>query len=214
MTVFDDKARAAVADAITRIERDTDAEVVTVVARQADEYRWVGLFWAALIALVVPGVVVFFPAWFDVRTLLLVQWGVFVVLGAVFQHAAITPRLVPRALRHARAAALARSQFLEQNLHRTAAATGVLIFVAEAERYVEILTDHGVAARIDNSDWAAIIERFTQRVAAGQTEAGFVECIQACGVRLAEAVPATHQRNELPNRLVVLDATTPIHHSS
>lgn len=205
MTVFNEQARQAVADAITRIERDTDAEVITVLARQADEYRWIGLFWAALVALMLPGLVIFFPAWFDVRTLLLLQWGVFVVLGVIFQLPAVTPRLVPRGLRHARAAALARSQFLEQNLHRTAAATGVLIFVAEAERYVEILTDHGVAERIDNAAWSAIIERFTSRVAAGETEAGFVECVEACGARLAEAVPATHERNELPNRLVVLE---------
>lgn len=205
MTIFDDKARRAVAEAITRIERDTDAEVVTVLAHQADEYRWIGLFWAALGALIAPGIVSFFPAWFDVRTLLLVQWGVFVVLGVIFQMPGITPRLVPRALRHTRAAALARSQFLEQKLHRTVEATGVLIFVAEAERYVEILTDHGVAARIDDSAWSAIVQRFTQRVAAGETEAGFVECVEACGARLAEGVPATNTRNELPNRLVVLD---------
>ncbi|KEZ79003.1 TPM domain-containing protein [Salinisphaera hydrothermalis] len=205
MTVFNERARQAVADAVTRIERDTDAEVVTVLAQQADEYRWIGLFWAALVALMLPGLVIFFPAWFDVRTLLLLQWGVFVVLGVIFQLPAVTPRLVPKGLRYARAAALARSQFLEQNLHRTAAATGVLIFVAEAERYVEILTDHGVAERIDNAAWSAIIERFTARVAAGETEAGFVECVEACGARLAEAVPATHERNELPNRLVVLE---------
>ncbi|MES1954372.1 TPM domain-containing protein [Salinisphaera hydrothermalis] len=205
MTVFNERARQAVADAVTRIERDTDAEVVTVLAQQADEYRWIGLFWAALVALMLPGLVIFFPAWFDVRTLLLLQWGVFVVLGVIFQLPAVTPRLVPKGLRYARAAALARSQFLEQNLHRTAAATGVLIFVAEVERYVEILTDHGVAERIDNAAWSAIIERFTARVAAGETEAGFVECVEACGARLAEAVPATHERNELPNRLVVLE---------
>lgn len=205
MTVFNDNAHRAVADEITRIERDTDAEIVTVVAREADAYHWVGLFWAALAALIVPGIVSFFPAWFGVRTLLLVQWAVFVVLGVIFQIPSVTPRLVPRALRHARAAALARSQFLEQNLHRTSAATGVLIFVAEAERYVEILADHGVADRIDNSAWSAIIERFTQQVAAGHTEAGFVECVKACGTRLAEAVPATNSRNELPNRLVVLE---------
>lgn len=205
MTVFNEHARQAVADAITRIERDTDAEVITVLARQADEYRWIGLFWAALAALMLPGLVIFFPAWFDVRTLLLLQWGVFVVLGVIFQLPAVTPRLVPKSLRYARAAALARSQFLEQNLHRTVAATGVLIFVAEAERYVEILTDHGVAEQIDDAAWSAIIERFTSRVAAGETEAGFVECVEACGARLAEAVPTTHERNELPNRLVVLE---------
>lgn len=205
MKVFDKKSHGSVAEAVTRVERTTDAEVVTVLAPHADEYRWVGLFWAALAALLVPGVVSFFPAWFDVRTMLLVQWAVFVVLGVIFQLPSITPRLVPKWLRHTRAAALARCQFLEQNLHRTTGAVGLLIFVAEAERYVEILADHGIAQKIDNSEWSAIIARFTKQVAAGDTEAGFVECVEACGVHLAEALPATHKHNELPNRLVVLE---------
>lgn len=205
MTIFHEAARERVADAVADIERHTDAEVVTVVAPAADDYRWIGLFWAALAALVGPALVLFFPGWLGVRGLVLVQWAVFVVLGLVFRHPAIAPRLVPRSIRHARAGSLASRQFLAQNLHRTAAATGVLIFVSEAERYVEILCDHGVAERIDNDAWQAIIDQLTQRVRAGETEAGFVECVQACGERLARVLPATHQRNELPNRLVVLD---------
>lgn len=203
--VFDEEVHAPVAEAISRVEQSTDAEVVTVLAHHADEYHWVGLFWAALVALLVPGIIVFFPAWFEVRTMLLVQWVVFLVLGVVFQLPAVTPKLVPKYMRHERAAALARSQFLEQNLHRTQNATGFLIFVSEAERYVEILADSGIASKIDNSEWSTIIERFTKRVAAGETRAGFVECVESCGARLAEALPATEKKNELPNRLVVLN---------
>ena len=44
-----------------------------------------------------------------------------------------------------------------------------------------------------------------QRVAKDETTEGFIECIQACGTHLARAVPATHERNELSDRLVVLD---------
>lgn len=205
MTVFFEQARHAIAEAVTRIERDTDAEVVTVLAPQAENYRWIGLFWAALIALLLPGILLFFPAWVDTRTMLLLQWGLFVVLDLVFQLPRVTPRLVPQSVRYARAAALARSQFLTQNLHRTAGATGLMIFVSEAERYVEILADHGIASRVDDSAWTAIVERFTERVAAGDTEAGFVECIESCGAKLAEVCPATHERNELSNRLVVLE---------
>lgn len=205
MKLLNPTAQASVADAITQVEKKTDAELVTVLAPHADDYRWIGLLWAAVIALLLPGAVVFFPGWIDTRTLLLVQWVCFVVLGVIFQLPSITPRLVPRGVRHARASALARSQFLAQNLHRTAGATGMLIFVAEAERYVEILVDHGIASRLDDATWSTIVERFTGQVAAGQTEQGFIDCIQACGQYLTEALPATTARNQLPNRLVVLD---------
>ena len=205
MTLLDQSAQSAVADAITAAEKHTDAEIVTVLAPQADDYRWIGLFWAAVIALLLPGAVVFFPGWIDTRTMLLIQWVCFVVLGLIFQMPSITPRLVPCHVRHGRAAALAHSQFLAQNLHRTAGATGMLIFVSEAERYVEILVDHGIASRLDDATWSAIIDRFTSQVAAGQTQQGFLDCVEACGQHLAEALPATTTRNELPNRLVILD---------
>ena len=39
----------------------------------------------------------------------------------------------------------------------------------------------------------------------GQVLEGFLACIESCGELLREQVPKTHPRNELPNRLVVLD---------
>ncbi|MEE4465147.1 TPM domain-containing protein, partial [Azotobacter chroococcum] len=89
-------------------------------------------------------------------------------------------------------------------LHHTAAESGMLIFVAEAERYVEILVDRGIASRLDDASWQAIVEAFTAQVKRGETLQGFLACIEACGALLKEQLPATHERNELPNRLVIL----------
>ena len=52
------------------------------------------------------------------------------VITLLFRLPAITVRLVPRTVRHWRASNLARRQFMELNLHRTEAATGMLIFVS------------------------------------------------------------------------------------
>ena len=103
-----------------------------------------------------------------------------------------------------RACNLARRQFIELNLHHTEADTGVLIFVSEAERYVEILVDRGISSRIDNAAWESIVGCFTERVKQGQVLEGFLGCIEASGALLAQHVPKTHERNELPNRLVLL----------
>ena len=81
----------------------------------------------------------------------------------------------------------------------------MLIFVCEAERYVEILVDDGIATRLDDQVWDAIVAGFTAQVRAGQVLEGFLTCIGACGELLKAHVPATSQRNELPNRLVLLD---------
>ena len=43
MSLLNESEQRQVGDAITRIERDTDAEVVTVLARQADDYTYIPL---------------------------------------------------------------------------------------------------------------------------------------------------------------------------
>ncbi|MCE3026601.1 TPM domain-containing protein [Salinicola sp. DM10] len=211
MTLLNERERQQVGEAITRIERDTDAEIVTVLARQADDYTYIPLLWAGLAALLVPGAVAVVASWlgliagFGAWSLLLVQWLLFSLLALAFRWPPLLTRLIPRRVRFWRAANLARRQFLEQNLHRTEAGTGMLIFVSEAERYVEILVDHGISQRLDDSEWGQIVARFTAQVQGGRTLAGFLDCIEACGERLKVHLPATHERNELPNRLIVLE---------
>ncbi|MGJ7457809.1 TPM domain-containing protein [Halomonas sp. RA08-2] len=205
MALLSEDEQRQVAEAIHRVESDTDAELVTVLAPRADNYAYIPLLWAGLLALVVPGAINYFPGWLTAYQLTLVQWATFIVLGLVFRIPPVTTRLIPRSVRHWRAANLARRQFLEQDLHHTEGGTGMLIFVSEAERYVEILVDRGISARISDETWHSIVAAFTQRVKAGETLRGFLECIEACGVHLKEQVPATHERNELPNHLVVLD---------
>lgn len=204
MALLNESELKQVADAVARIERDTDAEVVTVLAARADDYTYIPLLWAALIALLVPGIVNYHAGWLGQRDLLLMQWGGFAVLAFLFRIPAITTRLIPRSVRHWRAANLARRQFLEQNLHHTQGDTGVLIFVSEAERYVEILVDRGIGSRVGDATWQPIIDAFTTQVRRGQTLQGFLTCIDSVGSVLAQHVPATHARNELSDRLVVL----------
>lgn len=205
MALLSEHEQQQVTDAVNRIERDTDAELVTVLAARADNYAYIPMLWAGLAALIVPGAINYFPGWLTAFELTLVQWATFIVLGLVFRLPRVTTRLIPRSVRHWRASNLARRQFLEQNLHHTDGETGILIFVSEAERYVEILVDRGISSRISDDTWESAVSTFTHRVKAGETLRGFLECIDTCGEHLKTQVPATQERNELPDRLVVLD---------
>lgn len=205
MTLLTESELQQVTEAIERVERGTDAELVTVLAAQADDYRYIPLLWASLIALLLPGALLFFTGWLSAWQLLLVQWLTFIVLAVIFRMPSLTTRLIPRSVRHWRACNLARRQFIELNLHHTEGGTGMLIFVCEAERYVEILVDRGISSRIDDSAWQSVVANFTDDVRNGQVLQGFLNCIEACGALLAQHVPATHERNELPNRLVVIE---------
>ena len=152
----------------------------------------------------VPALVHFLIGGLQIYGLLMLQWACFVFLSLIFRLPAITTRLIPPRIRHWRASNLARRQFLEQKLHHTAGRTGVLIFVSEAERYVEILVDEGISRHLDDSDWGTIVNDFVRRVALGHTAEGFVTCIDACAEVLKQHVPKTQARNQLPNRLVML----------
>ena len=204
MALLSEHEQEQVAAAITRVERETEAELVTVLAARADDYAYIPLLWAGLLALVVPGALNVFFGWWGAHSLLLVQWGIFVLLSLLFRLPGITTRLIPRSVRHWRASNLARRQFLEQNLHQTRGGTGMLIFASEAERYVEILVDQGISSRLSDEIWQEIVAAFTRRVQQGQTLQGFLECIESCARHLKQHLPATGERNELPNRLVIL----------
>ena len=204
MALLTQEQQRQVEEAVTRAELRTDAEIVTVLAPRADDYSYIPLLWASLIALVLPAVVHLLNSGLATYTLLMLQWACFVFLSLIFRIPAITTRLIPPRVRHWRASNLARRQFLEQKLHHTAGRTGVLIFVSEAERYVEILVDEGISRHLDDSDWGNIVSDFVRRVALGHTAEGFIACIDACAEVLAQHIPKTQTRNQLPNRLVML----------
>ena len=204
MALLTQEQQRQVEEAVTRAEQRTDAEIVTVLAPRADDYSYIPLLWASLVALLVPAVVHFLIGGLDIYSLLMLQWASFIFLSLIFRIPAITTRLIPPRVRHWRASNLARRQFLEQKLHHTQDRTGVLIFVSEAERYVEILVDEGISRHLDNSDWGTIVSDFVRRVALGHTAEGFITCIDACAEVLAQHIPKTQTRNQLPNRLVML----------
>lgn len=205
MSLLDSNQQAQVAAAINEVEKHTDAELITVLARRADSYYFIPSLWAAMIALLTPVMLGLLPFWLSAMDLLIAQWLVFIVLALLFRVPAITMWLIPRWVARSRAALLARDQFIANNLHHTAGETGVLIFVSEAEHYVEIVADRGISQHVANSEWQVIVDAFILRIKAGDVAEGFVECIERCGVLLQQYAPASHEKNELPNHLVILD---------
>lgn len=197
--------RRQVAETIKEVESRTDAELVTVLARQADNYLYISTLWAAFLALLLAPLLQFLPWWLDYQQAFTLQWILFIALAVLFRWRPLTMRLVPKKVKFWRAANLARRQFLEQELHSTQGRLGLLIFVAEAEHYVEILADRGLAEQVTDENWQEIVENFIREIKRGKTGEAFVHCIEKCGELLQEAAPATAIKNELPNHLIILD---------
>ncbi|MEZ5557925.1 MAG: TPM domain-containing protein [Pseudomonadales bacterium] len=203
MALVTQQEQQRIAEAIAQVEQHTDAELVTVLAARSDDYRYIPVLWAALAALLLPSLLLLTHLAADL--IVATQLAAFCVLALLFRHPAVQHRLIPRRVRHWRAANMARRQFLELGLHHTDGDTGVLMFVSEAERYVEILTDRGISAVIPAEHWSAIVEGLVTALKAGETLRGFESAIAQAGELLAAAVPKTEgNANELDDRLVLI----------
>jgi putative membrane protein len=191
MVKFTDADRARITAAIHSAEKDTSGEFVAVVARASDHYLGFSLLWATAIALLLPGVLLFFPHAPRAAVLYQIQLGVFIALMLLFSFVpALHMALVPKRVRRDHASRMAHLQFHLQGVHHTREHSGVLFFVSLAERYVEIVADKGIHQKLGEAHWQTVVGSFLQHVQQGDVTGGFVAAIEACGAAMAEHYPA------------------------
>ncbi|HXZ55233.1 MAG TPA: TPM domain-containing protein [Burkholderiales bacterium] len=82
--------------------------------------------------------------------------------------------------------------------------SGVLVYVLFADRRVEIVADRGIHGKAGATAWEAICGEMQREFARGQFERGAVVGIRAIGDLLAGHFPVSRDRDELPNKPVVL----------
>lgn len=205
MAFLDDSEKQRIRDTISAVERNTHGELVTVITPCSDEYRYIPYLWAALLALLVPGILSLDVVPLAANLHYLLQICTFLGAAVLFNWMPLKVRLIPPAVRELRAHRLAQEQFFLQNLHSTPGRTGVLLFVSVAEHYVEIIADSGINAVVAESAWEGIVERFVKDVHDKRVAGGVVTAISACGELLAEHFPASGEEdNALPDHLVEL----------
>lgn len=203
MALVNRKERKRIQQAVAQAESRTRGEFVTVIAKSADDYFFVPVLWAALLALLLPAPIVLLEIALAPLSLYLAQLIVFTGAAVVLLLPPLRYRLVPGFLKRQRARRLAREQFVAQGVHVTRERAGVLLFVSEAEHYVEILADAGINAKVAPDAWQQIVDDFLAAVRDSRTADGLVGAIDACGALLATHFPADAQdKNELPDRLV------------
>lgn len=194
-----------IAEAIRQAELGTRAEIVCVICRAASGYEFFPLVWAALVAFATPAPLLAFSLW-SAEAIYLTQLLVFLLALAVLSIPGVRMRLVPRALKRKRAHRAAAEQFLVRGLSGKADRTGVLIFVAEAERYARIIADQGVATRIDAAHWGEAVRVLVDHARDGRVTEGCCAAVALCAPVLAQALPPTAAvpADELSNRVVVI----------
>ena len=143
------------------------------------------------------------PWWVETWEIFVIQLGAFTFLTMVLRTPALMNIIVPTEVKQWRASNLARRQFLEHHLHHSGE-SGVLIFVSEAERLVEIIADRSLSRRITTDDWQHVIDTLITHIRTRDTVSGFVTAIELCGTLLAKHAPITRDKVTVKRHLLVI----------
>lgn len=199
--------KADISAAIQAAEVGSSGELVAVIADSSDDYLYIPILWAAVIALSLPGLWHLFNRGWAMFTmdLYLIQVLSFVALALVFRWPPVKTWLIPKAVKQHRAAALARREFLTLGLNSTHNRAAILIFVSVFEHYVEIIADQGINEKVDDHEWNDIVGEFIRHVKVGEFATGYLFAIQRCHEILATHFPpGSGGEDELPNHLIEL----------
>jgi uncharacterized membrane protein len=197
--------RARVLTAIAEAEQRSEAEFAVAVAGSADRYPEVRLLAPALLAILAPPLLLASGITADPFWLAILPSALFILLSALLLPDAVAVRLAPERWRRDRARRLARTLFMDLGLTTPRDRAGVLLFIARAEREVEILAGAGVAERIDSEDWQRVVAQFVRAARSGPLATALTQAIEAATILLSNAFPADSRNpDEVPNRLIEL----------
>lgn len=196
--------REMVLDAIRRAELRTSAEIVVVIDRAAGSWRSWALAVALLLAMIVPWPLIELTQ-LGTRTIFLTQLLAAAALVVAFFPQAARLRLVPRMLRRRKAHEAALREFAARGMTATRDRTGLMIYVALAERYAEIVTDTGISAAIEDQQWRGLIDRLIASIEAERLAHGLADIVTGAADSLATRFPPSpDDRDELANKVVVI----------
>ena len=210
--------------AVSRAERESDGEIVTIVAGRSDAYHDVALHYAVLAMLVVPVKIALLPqGWIDRAAGLAFGWNAELSRGALMLvlvilmvlaflvvrlilawmplRMALTPGRTKTRRVHRRAVELFRTGCELKTRGRT----GVLLYLSLLEHRAEIVADKAIADHVEPEVWGEAMAVLVDAVKAGRPGEGMAAAVEKIGAVVAPILPKTlEDPNELPDRLVEL----------
>ena len=175
--------------AVAAVERRSSAAFALAVVPMSDRYALFPLVWGAVIALVATGLLAFLHPELGIAAGFFVDAALFVGLSVVLHWRPLRLLLVPKRVKHMHARQLAHREFAARILASAHRRNGVLFFVSLGERYVEVIADRDIHARVAEGTWDKIVADFIAAVRAGRLAAGFIAAIEACGSVLETHYP-------------------------
>jgi putative membrane protein len=213
-----------ISDAVHRAEAGTAGEIVTIIADSSDRYLDVALWWSIAFAIAALSALAAFPSywlgqigaltggwvseWNDADLFELALAVTVIIFGAARLFLAWMPLrmlLVPGSVRSRRVRRRAIRYFKVGAERRTAARTGILIYLSMAEHRAEIVADEAIHGKVPAEAWGNAMAKLVAEVKQGHVADGMVAAIGDVGTILSDHFPRTADDiNELPDRLIEL----------
>lgn len=193
-----------IASAVEKAESRTAGEIVVQVVERSDDYASVRWPLAFILGAVTAEALHWVPgaSGFEVGV------GGLVTIAALFasQSSALVRALVRRDQMEAAVHRRAKEAFIDNRVHRTRDASGVLILLSQLEHRVEILADEGIHQRVGVEGWSRHVQTIVEGLKSGAPADGLERAIAAIGEELAQTFPRRQDDvNELPNAPVLGD---------
>lgn len=211
-----------VTEAVAAAEERTNGEIVTIVTDRSDSYHDIALLWASAIAFLALAVIAFIPDFYLaiidqliggwghefsmgehlalIFIFMALKWlGVYLLLKWTPLRMLVTPK--PVKIRRVQERALLLFKVGAES--RTAAHTGILIFLSMREHRAEIIADAAIAAKVAPEIWGDAMLALLAKVRAGAPGEGMAAAVNLVGAVLTEHFPKSGDNpNELPDRLI------------
>lgn len=203
--IFNETFQAQLYEAVQAIEKESDAEIVTIAYSHSDSYRAVSLTSAAITTYLSYSVLMFAPTLISDFTLyvvpILVFMGTFFLIDKVNF---VKQYLIPKKKKEKNVEIYARALFQKAGIHHTERHTGLLIFISLLEKKVQLIPDRGIQNAIKSEDWGKIQAYFDAIFETNEVEKGILKALEQCKSIFALHLPILPDDiNELPDYIEI-----------
>ena len=191
--------------AIQQAESKSRGELVMMVTKSSASY-WENYLLRTLTFLIVGTFLSFLESYYlgfseGLSHLYEWQFGFTVLALGVTSFSGISRKLISKKTFQKKVHSRAVKEFFKQGLTKTEEATGILIFVSEFEKRVQILADSGINAKVEPGVWQKQVNEIVAGIKVRNSGPIVAKAIEEIGDLLAHHFPSRGENpNELPNR--------------
>ncbi|MFY0653000.1 MAG: TPM domain-containing protein [Cyclobacteriaceae bacterium] len=209
---FTDEQKSNVEQAVKDLELESSGEIVVYFARKSDSYyqgTWkltaiLGMLGA--VTMLCLSYVWMLPPTFSIMNIAMSIILIMIAgLGISYFFPTVRLAFVPLNVMDHRVVTKSRDIFLQEEIFNTIERTGILIYISELEKRVQIIGDKGISSVIVQEDWNKVLGLVTDGIKQGSPSEGLVAAIHECKNLLLDNgfIVREDDTNELSDEMII-----------